>query len=182
MPGEGKPGSREAAGYIQYEIDMLRFTFQELLEYQKPGKLTDTQKMFHNVVLESFLLHVRNLRQFLTNLKLKTDDIIANEFIEDENIGTDFSYLVRQKIDDDEIKRIHKMLAHISYKRRDLPKSWPTGKYYQGLMIALKGFRDSLDNEKKAWFWREDLEGDSRGPEIVDGTWSTYSVERRRVN
>jgi hypothetical protein len=174
MSSEGKPDLREFAGHIRYEIGMLRFTFKKLLEYKQLGTLTSSQKMFHNAVLESFLLHVRNLRQFLTNSKSRPDDIIAIDFTEDEMGGTDISNTVSEAIDDSELKRIHKMLAHISYMRLDLPKSWPIGKYHSGLFMALERFYNSLPDDKSTLFMIEDFDYDGQGPEIVEGTWATY--------
>ena len=61
-----------AEGQIVYEVDMLRKCASVLS--RPPNQMTQ------NVALESFLVHVRNLRDFLYGAGTNPDDVVAGEF------------------------------------------------------------------------------------------------------
>jgi len=88
---------------LQYEIDMLIGT-SELLENNN----TDLGEVIFNALLESFLVHARNLYDFLRNKKYKDDDVLANHFKpESESITI-------KSINED---RFNKEIMHITTRR-----------------------------------------------------------------
>ena len=66
---------RSIAEHVAYEIRMLRYTGKKLR--------FRLDRNSRNSTLESFLLHVRNLRDFFYPVKLKKDDVIADDFFAD---------------------------------------------------------------------------------------------------
>ena len=89
----------------------------------------DTASALCNFSLESFLLHYRNLDEFLHNMARHHDSVNAKDY------ATTWNYERRTKnnphanhypqlANEDEIKRIHKRLAHISDQRSGLDKQW----------------------------------------------------------
>ncbi len=72
---------REAATHVDYEIQMLGATGVLLASVQRR---TSTEKAIANACLESFVLHVRNVIDFLyPPAKAKTDDILSDHFVWD---------------------------------------------------------------------------------------------------
>lgn len=69
-----------------------------------------TNKMLHNIMLESKKIHIRSLCEFFSNTKRNKDDFIYRDFIiTDKDLSISVS---------DELRRfIDKSLAHISKKR-----------------------------------------------------------------
>ena len=114
--------------HIQYEIDMFQKTFAYLrIANSKDNFDTSTERNIkNNCYLESFLIHARNLIDFLTATKNENHpyDIIAAKLVESE-----MWKIKRGKFDTDfrQIKTdINKRLAHITKIRfeapdRDLP-------------------------------------------------------------
>jgi len=78
---------------------------------------TDSWKILSNSTQEAFLLHYRNLKQFLNNLKYDSD--VKAEHFSDSWQST--SSVVGEKDEDD---RLNRRLAHISYDRKSLAKDW----------------------------------------------------------
>lgn len=77
-----------------------------------------TNKMLHNIMLESKKIHIRALCEFFSNTKEYKDDLIYRDFIiTDKDLSVPIS---------DELRRfINKSLAHISKKRgkQEVPKN-----------------------------------------------------------
>jgi len=95
--------------------------------------------------LEAFLVHYRNLKEFLNNLKYSTDvkamDYVP-EWTSDSNVTT--TYL-------DEDERINQLLAHITYKRADYDiGNWDVAKMEQNLCDALSRFLEKVGKTEYA--------------------------------
>jgi hypothetical protein len=115
----------------------------------EPALQNPNTQFEQNVYLECFLLHVRNLRDFLYSKQKKCrDDIIAKDFYDTEvecrqRIGKKPAILLG-----DFTKRINKKLAHLSYFRGKEPeeeKGWKIDEIYNAMMPAIKNFaRDHL--------------------------------------
>jgi hypothetical protein len=91
---------------IQYEIDMLIGTYQYRSD---PNDL-----VLKNMIIESFLIHARNLIDFLyPPATSKPDDILSTDYNDNwsEKIP---EYFKKER------ERIHKRLAHISRRRNSL--------------------------------------------------------------
>jgi hypothetical protein len=81
-----------------------------------------------NVSLESFLLHYRNLDEFLHNMG-HNDSVNARDYADTwifqrKTKGNPNANHHPRLASDDEIKRIHKRLAHISAERSTLDRQW----------------------------------------------------------
>lgn len=91
--------------HVQGEMDMFKLCYMKLM-----AGLKDIGGNERRMVHECFLLHARNLMDFLwPSLSLKSDDVIATRFvnIQIENIPE----IDRIK------KRINKQLSHITFNR-----------------------------------------------------------------
>src|SRR5262245_14066114 len=110
----------DAASRIFYEATMLVSSFQlhkrAMAERAKAvGKANlDFWWATQTCALEAFLVHYRNLKQFLNNQKVPDDAKAidyAHSWSGDNNVNASYP---------DEDDRINKLLQHISYKRLDL--------------------------------------------------------------
>ena len=106
-----------------------------------------------SALLEAFLLHVRNLRDFLYDDQPTQDDVVAAHFFDrpDEwrrNRPPLGEYVKSIR------KRLNKALAHISYARLDYrkDKKWSIGRIKRELDAAWEAFIEGLPREKRPWF------------------------------
>lgn len=101
---------KAASKHLSYEIQMLYGTANLLAQ----GNIYSWA--VHNALLESFLIHVRIMLEFLYAQKPWPDDVIAEDFFDDPNEWVQ----ARPKKSDllkDAHKRAGKQLAHLSYTR-----------------------------------------------------------------
>jgi hypothetical protein len=111
-----------AVEHIFYELQMLldcRALFENALK--ELGKATtERDKAFwsasQNVFLEGFLLHFRNLKQFLNNQKFPTD-LKAAHYAPGWTAA-------RKLVDANEDIRVNKKLAHLTYERATSARGW----------------------------------------------------------
>lgn len=114
---------REASYHVWYECEMLKYCANELL----PHGPSDGESFA--VLMESFLIHARNLNQFLygrerylENCRLDPDEVIAEDFF------AGYEPWVKPqdyRISEDNLRRINRQLAHISYgRKRSTRNSW----------------------------------------------------------
>lgn len=99
----------KATEHIYYEADMF---FKTLLALQcKPNILT-----LHNLLVETFLIHARNLHDFLyPSDYFDDDDILVYDYIgNSDNYETKKTAKKELK---DYIYKINKQLSHLTYKR-----------------------------------------------------------------
>src|SRR3954451_10209143 len=124
---------KDMAPHIYHEV-MALMQSRDLLNHAKAQHkavqdkvLRDASQVGINCALESFLLHYRNLREFLndevkqskkdkTTGKLESDDVKAKDYTIDSNWKTAAPWAS----DKDEGKRLHKRLAHITIARLTL--------------------------------------------------------------
>lgn len=159
---------REIAKEVSYEWEMLCWTFGTL--YEEIGEEvageedapflavthffgTSLEEREGSALLEPFLLHVRNLRDFLYNDSSPKDDVLATHFFDHPDdwrkkrppMG---EYL--KSIRD----RLNKALAHISYARLDYRKDrrWNVAKIKHDLKTPWQAFLDTLPSERCQWF------------------------------
>ena len=135
---------------IVYEVDMLRQCASVL---SKP-----LNQLLENMALESFLVHVRNLREFLYGEGENSDDVVAGDFFpgpgqwEDKNIRPPIP-----KVIEDNLKRLNKALAHVSYSRlkyKGPAKKWPSQQIASELIAVVRVFLRKLPQNRSAWFSR----------------------------
>src|SRR6476469_8613509 len=112
----------DAADAIVYEISMLlntRYVHEDAqAKLQAATALRDRTYWItaQNAAVESFLLHYRNLQQFLNNLNFATDakaiDYVST-WKPDPRLNTP-----------DEDKRLNQRLAHLTYDRATHKRGW----------------------------------------------------------
>ena len=119
-----------------YEVDMFFQTAYML------GRLAQLQafllirwNVIGNSLLESFLLHFRNLRDFFYPEKPHQYDVLAEHFLVNWNDKRPEMPETFSKLRDN----VNKRVAHISYKRLEFlnERDWPT--------------QDMLNDVKKVW-------------------------------
>ncbi|MEQ1857545.1 MAG: hypothetical protein ABL963_13885 [Longimicrobiales bacterium] len=140
MRRPGLTALKSAAATIEYELSMLSAAFAE----------TGNSKVhLHNMAVETFLLHARNLRDFFRSTG-HGDDIRARDFVKTMpkiSMPTVFSPAFNT--------RVNKKLAHPSYKRARLKAKWHQGKITRELVRAMDRFLSQLDADyprRRAWF------------------------------
>ena len=77
----------------------------------------------HDALVESFVLHLRNLIHFLCRKRQRPDDVIAEDFIDNH---VDWAKSKSPKLEEARI-RADKELSHLTYKRKnedDAEKKW----------------------------------------------------------
>lgn len=162
----------EIAKEISYEWKMLCWTHETL--HEEIGEevagdedtpflavksffgtsMTSEENIEGSALLESFLLHVRNLRDFLfRDSSNHKDDVLAVDyFILQEDwrkirppMG---KYLNGLR------ERINKALAHISYTRLDyrMDKLWNVEQIKNDLTLPWNAFLNAIPPEKRQWF------------------------------
>lgn len=108
---------RIAAHHLQYEKEMLEFVGTRLTQSPRPTNL------YYAVLMESFLIHVRNLNEFFYGWemarghadKLREDDVIVEDFFD---YKMPWIKPLDEKLPDDLRQRINKQLAHLTYARK----------------------------------------------------------------
>lgn len=105
-----------------------------------------------NLAIEGFLLHLRNLRDLFYRSRLKSDDVRASDFFSDpgkwESIRPPLASVIKEKSG-----RLNRQLAHLSYSRLRLQKSWGNLDAMAAEMIKVADtFLQSLPQERRRWF------------------------------
>jgi hypothetical protein len=113
-------------------------------------------KAISNIALESFLLHYRNLNEFLHNMG-KRDSVNAKDYAPTWN----FERITRKnpnakqhpQLDGQtEIERIHKRLAHISGIRSDLDARWMLPQTLERICDVFENFIRAVPGPEKIKF------------------------------
>jgi len=163
---------RQGAKSVNYEIKMLLGTMTYRSDPLDP--------IMSNMILESFLVHVRNLFEFLfKRMEKHGDEVRSAQFITDDDKNK--IWRVKQKefedILQDEMGRIHKRLAHISYDRDSCDRGWVKVNLVIELRNMMQSFINHVPEDKKRWFEIDGLlkfEIPENGPQVV---YSTYSIQ-----
>lgn len=112
---------RAASDALAYEAEMLMFATHQIS--------TGLDPLTNNMATESFLLHFRNLRDFLYPHMPERDDIIADDFFDPPNQwnAPQPHFLSQQRW------ATNLKLGHLSYERiesRYKDKNWQLGKMF----------------------------------------------------
>ena len=141
-----------AAVHVSYEIRMLVYSAGHLGAWHSSPMETPSGNE-KNMALESFLLHFRNLAAFLCP-SIQTcgpDDIIASDFFD----GRVTQYGDARQLSPDP-RRIHRMLAHLSYSRRNYIAAgehhWGIAEMLCPMLDHLRGFYADLPAGMALWF------------------------------
>lgn len=131
-----------AARSIVYEYDMFVASCFLLSHY------TGSSQVVRNLSLEGALLHARNLADFLRTDRVTGDDIHADHFFEQ-------SHVTVPDVLDGERQRLNKRLAHPSYKRSSVQRTWHIDQLYSAITKAWSEFRlhvTTAHPERAEWF------------------------------
>lgn len=132
-----------------YEVDMLMFSFSrlaELLKTRNEGENLGSK----NMMLEDFVLHARNLRNFFYGPE-KKEDAVAKHFVEDIIRWSKAKRKERKRPGIIEIyNRASKELAHLTYKRKcevSEKKNWTCSTILREILEVVDGFIDCVRKE-----------------------------------
>ena len=137
-----------AEGPIVYEVDMLQECARVL---SRP-----LNQLTQNMALESFLVHVRNLREFLYDAGTNPDDVVAGDFFPGPGQWEGIRPPMPKVIEENRY-RLNKSLAHISYSRlkyKGPTKEWPSQQIASELLAVVRVFLRNLPQNRSAWFSR----------------------------
>lgn len=100
---------REIAGILLYEKGMMFYTASSLASEQ-------TDHLLRNALLESFVIHARNLIAFIWSESSNSDDVLAEDFFPDpqnwRSARPEMSTLLSESK-----RRVNKLAAHLTYTR-----------------------------------------------------------------
>jgi hypothetical protein len=138
-----------AAKHVDYEIKMLK-AMTSFLSTPEGGPSQIVWR--RNAYLESFVLHVRNLIDFLyPPKKPRRDDMHADAFVK-EPANWHIVLPPKTPLLIDAEMRVNKLAAHLTYARIALPKNWRYADIYSDLCKALQCFYDQLTPHRQGWF------------------------------
>lgn len=134
--------------HFAYEAEMLSYSIQNLyIRYQNPAVRSKIAKLFRYAMLETFLLHARNLLEFFYEPKQKKypNDLRSQDFILKPHQN---SYpLPKPSWYDDVMSRIGKQLAHLTKHRLYLPPEWYPDEIFSPLQKAILKFTSALPKD-----------------------------------
>lgn len=113
--------------------------------------ITDEDVRDASMILESFLIHARVLRDFFCRRRQRTDDVVAADFVNGwvPPSPLDFPYVHANKI------RLDKALAHLTTTRVEYEnegKYWKVHEIFDEIEKMIIRFLDQLPEERKPWF------------------------------
>jgi len=126
--------------HYHYEIAMLAFSFQQLLENQRPP---DQNK--NNMAIECFLLHARNLYEFYYHSPNKDYSRATNFILDWDKYRPAKTTAIKEQEN-----RINLELSHLTYKRiagSTPEKQWNYGNLYNDYLIITKTFLEHLPKQ-----------------------------------
>jgi hypothetical protein len=127
---------REAAFHLQYEIGML---------FETAHKLENCDDVvLYNALLESYLIHARNLIFFFFEEALRDDDIVASHFVEDWNTIRGWRPPLLRKAGEEANKKV----THLTYRRLDDTYSWDLEAITREISAVVLLFCREVDDHK----------------------------------
>ena len=138
---------KEASFHLNYEINMLFISRVELSNAKNNVLGAIKNAYLLNAILESFLIHTRNLIDFfyIDSPLRRGDDVVAEHFIENWKIQRP---LVTALLNDTK-SRANKHLAHLTYERRSFePPTWAFEEIERDLNNVLSNFFEYASEEK----------------------------------
>lgn len=143
--------SKQAAALVAYEYRTMRETSAVLVDLDTGGPAEGESKedvaFKMRVYLESFLVHYRNLLDFLSPRKtVHATDVTAGPFV-----GETRRYCM-PGVPIDYRSDIDKRLSHISIERGDGQQYWQGCSMTDRLIASYEDFLSLLDEDKRSWF------------------------------
>lgn len=142
---------QEASNHLHYELWMLSSLAQSMASgISSQGWLT-------NALLESFVVHVRGVMDFLYNDTPQKDDVVAQDYFSSTeewiNIRPELSgHLSTAK------SRAGKEVAHLTYARLAVTqdtKPWPYGAIANEITSVIQIFLQKVPREKLGSEWQK---------------------------
>lgn len=168
----------QTAALVAYEHRMLNQTADALLElrYELSNQEWDQDQLAAaeldiRAYLESFLVHYRNLLDFLSPRHNKEERLHRNDVTVGPFLGEPRTYRMP---DVSVVHRDHidKYLAHISIARGDGIKLWRAGDMRNDLSDSFAFFLRELDEEVRQWF-AYPVRTDKDEPLIIEDSYSS---------
>jgi len=141
---------QEKLGLVHYEVQMFKGMYRHITNKSTKELPKDLQ----NAILESFLLHIRNLIDFFQGTadkgkgyKRNCKDIIVRDFKDEE--GEYLDIVEEWSITPEDKKKINKRLAHLSEDRLTEEKDWGKEivKFEAEIEKQIKIFLEKISNE-----------------------------------
>lgn len=124
---------------VNYEFEMLAYTLEKgKLEMKKEKTKKNLSEI--SICLESFLLHARNLIDFLEANGQK-DDILITDF---KNVCGEKLMPLKLGLEKDLKKKINKHCQHLSKSRLSKKYKWKLQKVYNKIASKMKKFRSQI--------------------------------------
>lgn len=125
----------------------IRYEFSMLNEIAKIWpRIGEFPPLFQNMAIESFLVHFRNVRDFLFSANPLNDDVVASDF-NSKAWSIDSSGWTETV--PHERDRINKQLSHVSYLRGYYDKQWPIPAMAGALARKFTEFLKILPKDKQ---------------------------------
>lgn len=128
---------KEASVRLKYEIDMLCHTLDMLLNRNDSTAAPDYDEVIQNALLESFLIHARNLLFFFYTDSSNDKDMTAWDFFDDRSSWRDSRPSEPESVRKMDINR---RVAHPSWDRVTKPKLEWDLQIAQELAVAIGAF------------------------------------------
>lgn len=134
--------------HVHYELWMFLRLGQYLMESPQPGD--DQGRVIRNAVIESFVIHLRNLIAFLYSVRVQTKDIIAADYFLDAGNW----YTKRPPISRElrvARERSHKEIIHLTTERisgTPPQKGWPVSALVREIKQLMGSFADLASTER----------------------------------
>jgi hypothetical protein len=157
--------SPEVAAKVVYEFTMFRYAYAKLEHLEVdlgnilPGDvmprvgtgISTDEVRDASVILESFLLHTRVLRDFFCRPGKKPDDVFASDFVNGWVVPSplNYSYVAEQE------DWLNKSLAHLTtarVKHAAEGKQWDVATIKKEIDPIIDRFLAALPPERKSWF------------------------------
>ena len=142
---------KEASDHLHYEIWMLTSLAHGI------GSGIAGQGPIANALLESFVVHVRALMEFLYNEKPKPDDVIAEDYFEKADVWKELRPALSESLKQAK-RRAGKEVAHLTYARLDVTqeaKQWPFVKIANEIAVVLNIFLEHVSKSKLGKQWEK---------------------------
>ena len=143
---------QDASNHLHYEVWMLNSLAQAIASgIANQGWLT-------NALLESFVVHVRGVMDFLYNDAPQNDDVAAQDFFASADTWTSVRPGLSELLSKAK-KRAGKEIAHLTYARLAVTpdtKPWPFVAIANEITSVMKIFLQNVPKEKLGSQWQRD--------------------------
>ncbi len=134
--------------HLRYELWMFLRLGQYLPEV--PSYQNEQEKVFGNSLIESFVVHLRNLIGFLYPDKVASLDVIAEDFFTDADIWEQIRPQISRSLQEAR-DRAHREIAHLTTARisgAPPKKAWPVAALVAELKVLMKLFADHASSQR----------------------------------